>query len=220
MTLPQWIMATQRTVIVRPPPVPDHFTVDAAFPPPAVLPFSMQCQRAGQWCWAAVAVSVASFYSASNPWTQSTLAAAVLGRATCGNSSKCLDSHRPSGCDRPHTIWDVLRRVGHLDKCFANPIELVGVPNTVTIQGEVDGGRPTVCRIQWDAAYGHGGHFVVLHGYDLSGPEALVHVADPESGSTSAYPVAEFMCEYKLHGTWQQTYTTTGQGGDDADPND
>ncbi len=56
------------------------------------LPFTMQYQQQSNWCWAAVSVSVALFYSSSSKWTQCTLVNDALGQKTCcatGGSAAC-----------------------------------------------------------------------------------------------------------------------------------
>jgi hypothetical protein len=212
MSLPTWINATQRKTVV---PRLGALLVDpsgtATKPPSAPgrqLKFTMECQKASQWCWAAVAVSVARFYSPATPRQQCTLASEVLCRTCCGGSDECGADDHPSGCDRPYLVYHPLGAVGHLHEIRAAPIALPAAPDTLTVQGEVDSRRPVVCRIGWKDG---GGHFVVLHGYDLSGATPLVHVADPvnDKNGTSIYSLREFREGYRNgDGAWTHTYTT------------
>jgi Papain-like cysteine protease AvrRpt2 len=211
MSLPAWIKATRRTTIV---PQPAPHMSGAAGPgaqPPAApsnpLDFPIECQKASQWCWAAVTVSVARFYSAASPWQQCKLAGEVLCRTCCGGSEECMADDHPSGCDQPYLVYHPLGVVGHLHEIRAAPIPLWAAPDTLTIQGEVDAERPVVCRIGWKDG---GGHFVVLYGYDRSGTEPLVHVADPvnEENGVSTYNLREFTEAYRGRGVWTHTYTT------------
>ena len=162
------------------------------------LGFTMQSQDATQWCWAAVTVSVVKFYQPGAGMTQCQIAQKVLCKADC-----CTDM---SVCDTPYVVYHPLGAVGHLEEVRAGPIQLQGVPNELSIQREVDSGRPIVCRIGWS---GGGGHFIVLYGYDLSGPTGYVHVADSENGN-SVYTLPALQSGYKNgSGTWTHTYTTS-----------
>ena len=212
MSLPEWIEATRRTTVVPRPRAPraDEFGIGATQSPALVqkLKFTMECQKASQWCWAAVAVSVARFYSPASPWQQCTLAGQVLGRTCCGGSDECGRDDDPSGCVRPYLVEHPLCVVGHLQEIHEAPIALPAAPSTPTIQGEVDAHRPLVCRVGWK---GGGGHFVVLYGYDLGRAEPLVHVADPvnDKNGTSIYSLHEFTYAYRNgDGTWTNAYTT------------
>lgn len=212
MSLPAWIQATRQTTVVpaHGPPLVDASGTGTALPAASArrLRFPIECQKASQWCWAAVAVSVARFYSPASPWEQCTLAGEVLHKTCCGGSDECGEDDHPPDCDRPYRVYHPLGVVGHLNEIRRSTLPLPAAPNTRTIQGELDARRPIVCRIGWK---GGSGHFVVLYGYDLRGAVPLVHVADPvnETGGTSIYSLGEFTRAYRNGGgAWTHTYTT------------
>lgn len=124
----------------------------------------MQTQQQGNWCWAAVGVSVAQFYSATTAWSQQChLAAQELSLTCCPPGSN-------AACDVPWYLDRTLQRVGHYNTWAAGP------QGIAAIRGEIDANRPLGCRIGWNSG---GGHFVVLSGYATSTAGDFVTVDDP-----------------------------------------
>lgn len=209
MPLPSIVDSTRSAMVVAPEPPPFEeeaayaapmaFAADelggAAAPmlaPAVVLPFAMEPQQQTQWCWSALAVSVARYYEAATPWAQCTLAGAVLAVATC-----CQRGSAPE-CNRPFVLHVPLDTVGKLNVAFptATPFE--------NVLAEIGGERPVACRVGW---YHGGGHFVVLYGFDDPEGRQWVFVADPWWG-TSIYPYAGFASAYRGAGRWTHTYLT------------
>jgi len=154
------------------------------------LDFHMQYQQQRNWCWAAVATSVAQFYDPASAWTQCALANGELGRDDCcgpGASGPCnvygyLDSS--------------LDRVGRLDHWS---------PGTATFaqsQAETDGGRPLGVRTAWS---GGGSHFLCIIGYQII--DNMLAVDDPFFGRSDV-DYATFAGSYQGSGKWTDTYYT------------
>lgn len=170
-----------------------------------VLTFSMETQQASQWCWAAVAASVARFYDPASPWTQCVLANHELGRTDC-----CDGEFNRGPCDCPKKLGPSLARTGNLRSRDAGT-----VPAGVLAE-EIQEGNPVACRVGWR---GGGGHFVVIYGLTAGGQPApaLVHVADPAEGmgddpgiNIMEYDV--FCGSYMGSGVWTHSYTVQPQG--------
>jgi hypothetical protein len=158
-----------------------------------MLPLAMQRQENDQWCWAAVASSVADFYG-TGPTTQCAIAGSELGLVCCPAQPPAI------GCDVPWYLDRALQRVGHLH-CMTFVSE-----SFATVQREVNGGKPLGARIAWSAS---GAHFVGLAGWsiDAMGTE-YVDVHDPFYGfTTSTY--ASFVAGYRSPGdAWTHSYFT------------
>src|SRR5580704_15794914 len=133
------------------------------------LSFTMQSQQQTEWCWAAVAASIAAYFNSAGPsggpWKQCEVVKIVRSDATC-----CQNGTTPN-CNHDDLLDSALTVVKHL----AGP----ATPNAISyadIMQELNNNRPVAVRIRW---YGDGGHFVVLGGYDDSGGAQNVDVEDP-----------------------------------------
>lgn len=159
------------------------------------LPFAMQSQQQTEWCWAAVAASVAGYFGSAGPsgglWQQCDVVNSELAQSTC-----CVNG-ASAACNNPWYLDRALSLVGHL---AGSPTP--GAIPFANVQGEVDNNRPVGVRIGW---YGGGGHFVVLSGYDDNGGAQFVDVDDPWYGpSVADYSV--FATAYQSAGSWTDTY--------------
>lgn len=157
------------------------------------LPFNMETQKQTQWCWAAVAVSLAQFFQ--NSFTQCQVANLVLNTDVC-----CAD---PSECNQDNFLEDALSAVGHFRDIVFEPLPFTDV------NGEITSNRPLGCRIGW---FGGGGHFVIIHGASVDGSGAAVKrwvaVADPLYGP-SDYLINKFTSGYRQDtGEWTHSYFT------------
>jgi hypothetical protein len=134
------------------------------------LPFTMQRQEQRNWCWAAVAVSVARHYAVWSTWKQCEVVNLELGQTTC-----CTDGSTRE-CDRGHGFAEALARTEVLDRVVG------GVVDEGTIREEIDHGRPLGIDIQWG---GCRGHFIVIDGYAdlLFGGDLQLSISDPFYGS-------------------------------------
>nr|MDO8114920.1 papain-like cysteine protease family protein [Candidatus Sigynarchaeota archaeon] len=152
------------------------------------LAFTMLHQAQTQWCWAAVAASVSSFFNSLTTWTQCSIVNAELGRNDCCNNGSSANCNRPWYLDR------ALTRTGNFQSVQARS----GTFNEVVT--EIDAGRPLCIRIGWS---GGGGHFIAVDGYDHE--QDLVGVEDPWYGSSDVdYTVLQ--TAYQGTGTWTHTY--------------
>lgn len=163
------------------------------------ITFAMESQQQTNWCWAAVAVSVATFYGttqpSSSPWTQCALANAEL------NQTACCANGASASCNKYWTLDTSLTQVGHL----AAPT-IVGTIPPADVEVEMAGNRPVGARIGW---YGGGAHFVVISGYDDSSGTAAVDVEDPYYGPSVLLDFNTFSTAYQSGaGQWTHTYLT------------
>lgn len=159
------------------------------------LGFNIEMQEQTQWCWAAVAVSVARFYQPSNTLTQCRVANMVLGTNGCCSN--------PGPCNIDNYLEDALGAVAHYRDIEPEPLPFSDV------NGEITSDRPLGCRIGW---FGGGGHFVVIHGASVDGSGAAVKrwvaIADPLYGP-SDYLIQKFTSGYRQDtGEWTHSYFT------------
>lgn len=161
----------------------------AAPPTPLSLAFAIERQEQTLWCWAAVAVSIETYYAGSSQHTQCALATRVL-------DTPCCD---PPGCNRPWHLDFALRWMGHLEAMDS------GSASVLELESELSRGRVVGAQILWR---GGGGHFVAIDGLRRSPQGAYISVADPEVGATTELLAAEFESNYEGVGTWAATYRT------------
>lgn len=107
------------------------------------LALTLQPQQRTNWCWAAIAASIARYYGAPQ-WQQQDVANAVLGPNVEQDVCAQLD--------------DALRAVG----CFSH--WTMGRPPLERIRHELDAERPVCVCLEWR---GGGMHYVVIDGYDV-----------------------------------------------------
>jgi hypothetical protein len=166
------------------------------------IAFNMQKQLHSNWCWAAVAVSVARHFAPDSTWCQCRLASRmakleklkVAGCGTCRNSSGVSRK-----CDQPWYLDRALRIVKQLN---GTP-ELTPLSFRQTVE-RIKAGRPVCVRILWGA--GPAAHFVVITGYLQTKSGSWVDVEDPDTGS-STWLFEEFLSNYYYsQGAWVDTY--------------
>jgi len=156
------------------------------------LDFRMQRQIHSNWCWAAVATSVALFYDPKRRWTQCGVANRNLGmRGCCGK--------RGRKCDKIGHLQDTLKLVGHAEP----PHYIEGKIPFGQAQREIDAGRPICVRTQWRG--GEVGHVLAIVGYH-SGLEMLT-VEDPAYGRSHVH-YRVFCRDYRGSGKWTRSYCT------------
>lgn len=163
----------------------------------STLSFDMEKQTETQWCWAAVAASVARFYDSSDTVSQCEVASRVLNTTGC-----CAD---PAACNEDNYLENALAQVNH----FRAPLVFEPLPFS-DVEDEINAGCPLGCRIGW---FGGGGHFVILYGVstDQSGGSVKrwVAVADPDPHfGPSDYLINNFTSVYRNKGEWTHSYFT------------
>lgn len=159
------------------------------------LNFTIENQRLGNWCWAAIASSVATFYGRRAAWTQCKIASSCLGMACCNNPV-------PGACDDTHYLDRALTLVGHL--ATTAPVMGSGPPSIAVLQNEINVSRPLCAHIDW--GNGADGHFVALSGYDPVNSE--VRVEDPDGATQTWMAFSKVCSSYPGGGTWSYTYWT------------
>lgn len=153
------------------------------------LAFTVQHQQQTNWCWCAVAVSVANFYGAN--LMQCTFANTYLSRTDC-----CTATGASGPCNQQTGLGAAIRAAGHLASFSESR------PSFDTVRGEIDGGRPVGVRIEWS---GGGGHAVVVDGY--LAVDQFVGVEDPWSGASDVR-LSTLHSSYLGTGSVTHTYLT------------
>jgi hypothetical protein len=153
------------------------------------LAFQMEPQEQSNWCWAAVATSVAHAYDNSSTWTQCEVANGELGR------SDCCAGGAGTACNVYGTLDTSLSRVGHLDHVDSS------AASWQMIHDQIAGGCPLGIRVAWA---GGGAHFLVAYGWLQND---FVAVDDPIYGKSDiAYDA--LTTSYQGSGTWTNSYYT------------
>lgn len=157
------------------------------------LDFRMQHQSHSNWCWAAVATSVARFYDSKSNWTQCRVANRSLGmRSCCGKGVG-------RKCNSIGHLQDTLKLVGHGER----PAYIEGKISFSRARREIDAGRPVGVRTQWRGS--EIGHVLAIVGYH-SGLEMLT-VVDPTYGKSHVH-YRVFCRDYRGSGKWTRSYYT------------
>ena len=173
----------------------------AAGAPPNPLSFGMQTQQQSEWCWAAVAASIAAFYGDTPAKSQCELATHYLGLPCCIDPLPAAPPPRWAG-NRSFTLDVPLQVLKHL----AAPV----IPDVMSFEDivkDIDAGKPICCHIRWATAAPHDGHFNVIVGYVRELRELVIH--DPYATyGHSTLPYDTFKSNYH-GGSWDQTCRTT-----------
>lgn len=162
------------------------------------LHLDMQQQEKSNWCWAAVAASVARFFRPADTVTQCSIANGELRRSDC-----CEDCDGDP-CNVSGYMMSSLYRVGHFRKWLARR-----PPHQRQIVEEVDDSRPLCARVVWQ---GGGSHYLTIVGYAKPAgtlPHCMtgVAVADPWFG-LSDIDYADFPKRYAIGGIATDSYYT------------
>jgi hypothetical protein len=168
------------------------------------LGLTMQRQQHSNWCWAAVAASVAHFFDKSSQWTQCVLASQQLNQP---NNGCCTNGDDPDTCNQVSHLEKSLSLIRHRNPDTDNPSD--GIASPEVIKQEIDLGRPIGVRIGWDDSLDQG-HFILVTGYDDGTPDLTVMINDPENpdGSPpSKCPYSALEHGYLSEsGVWKNTY--------------
>jgi hypothetical protein len=166
----------------------------------------MERQSKDKWCWAAVSASIERYFLPNSSWTQCRVARSLAaGQKLSGVSVNANCCGSPDACNKPAALDDALRVVGRLKAIVPGPLSFDDV------RTEIDNNRPVGVRIGWDG----GGHFVAIHGYHVSpdGSIRIVHVSDPQFGSSSLYYehfVSCYLFWTDTGGFWTDSYLIRG----------
>ena len=161
--------------------------------------FQIEKQCKTEWCWAAVAATIARYFYRE----REKLSQCVIAKAVLPDSGDCC-SDNPNTCNDPYWLGDVLTTLcENLNRPFEDqPFD--GAISFQKVKDEIDAGNPVCVRIQWfDEPRGH---FVIIRGYSVSQePLNWVHVADPLY-EDSIVPYEEFSNNYLEAGQWTFTH--------------
>ena len=161
--------------------------------------FSMQQQLESEWCWAAVAQAIKTFFS---PTAE---AHPVQDRST-GTHRGTIHrrSHELLRESRPHamcaTLQDALNVTQNLNKIVDSSVPFDQV------KSELTDGHPIGVRIQWSNGQAH---FIAIDGYrEFSSGAQQVLVADPlmPNGSASYIYYEDLVDFYDQDGAWSATF--------------
>jgi hypothetical protein len=151
------------------------------------LTMEQQCQT--EWCWAAVAVSVAKFYCPANSVKQCDIANDVLKLHDCCSANPA--------CNKANPLGDALEVN---DNCASIP---GGTITTGQLTPEIDNGRPVAVRVGVEGS----GHFCVIDGYYETSLGLAISIRDPLF-QTSIFVFDAFKVSYLNGGVWDDTYFT------------
>jgi hypothetical protein len=156
------------------------------------LEFGIQHQLHSNWCWAAVATSVALFYDPKSKWTQCRVANRSLGmKGCCGGVGR--------KCNKIGHLQDTLQLVGHGER----PPYIEGKVSFSRAREEIDAGRPVGVRTQWRGS--EIGHVLAIVGYHSG--LAMLTVEDPTYGRSYVH-YRVFCRDYRGSGRWTRSYYT------------
>ncbi|AJC46684.1 hypothetical protein SB85_13965 [Xanthomonas sacchari] len=157
------------------------------------MSYAQQAQLQTQWCWAAVASSVAGFYAPNVPpapeFSQCKLACWVSG------SDRCCSDGSIEVCNQPQLQSLALQHVQHRHHSIDGRLSFAA------IREEIDAGRPIAVTVLWP---GGGGHAVVITGYCTLQARAHVQVQDPAGAVVALVALDDF----PDGGSWNWTVTT------------
>ena len=156
-------------------------------------------QQQLNWCWAAVAQTVAHYFFPLTPLTQCRIASKYLNQ---GNS--CCEDGSGDACDQVADLNAVLDK---LNESLHPKMHKTAYARALTfdeVRAAIDSAAPICVRIEWS---GGGGHFVMITGYSISGtePRFWLDVSDPFFPDT-VLPFDFFSSQYYSVGHWTHSY--------------
>lgn len=164
----------------------------------AMLDFDMEPQRHSNWCWAAVAASVAAYYDNGTYKKQCEIAALDLDRSDCC-AHDC--GAKDVKCNVTNVFGSPLNRVRCLQR-----VERFKQATPSQVLEELEAGRPICVRTVWP---GGGAHFVAIVGSWLDAEGTSMLALDDPFWGRSEYSYDRFATHYQLlGGSWNDTYYT------------
>ena len=162
---------------------------------PILKKFALEDQEQDFWCWAAVGVSVNTYYDGA-PRTQCQLANQILAPQP---PNCCSDASRDA-CDQPARLSEVLTALGHL-AAHVTPRAV----DASDVIDQIDAMRVVCVRVA--RAGDSVGHFIVIVGYDAPDADPTLIVQDPDR-ETVRVPYSELKTKYFGVYQWTHTYFT------------
>lgn len=173
---------------------------DRAEPPGRKLDLSCEEQKGDNWCWAAVATSLARFYDPQIQWDQCKLANRQLLTDRC-----CGPDADMTFCDKVQRLDKVLQITGNLVEFIQSTVPPIEPPISFEkVKSEIDNGRAVCSRVEW---FDGGGHFQVIIGWKIGGGERYLIISDPIYRETEIV-FSSFASRYEGGGKWNVAYFT------------
>ena|SRR5258705_7146898 len=164
--------------------------------------FPIEQQRLSNWCWAACAVSISTFYEGKKIMTQLNLVSRVLSLPICATGKPI------PACNRTLDLEIVLDKIQHLK---GDPVE--GPLSGQMLHAALKKGRPVGCQMELPAIGGHA-VIVVSAKVDTMGTMFL-RVADPSDGSINSMSFSSLRNNYRATGgRWIRSYFTKPANAD------
>lgn len=135
------------------------------------LDLSCEKQKGDNWCWAAVAASVARFYDPQVELEQCELANRFLQTDQCCGPNADMEI-----CDRPQRLDKVLGITGNLVEFFHDATKPEPPISFETVRSEIDKGRVVCSRVSLSP---RGGHFQMITGWKTAAGENYLIISDP-----------------------------------------
>jgi len=176
------------------PEMPDLESGGGAAPPPptVLLAFTIHTQEQTNWCWAAVATSVALHFDFTWSLRQCELVDHELQQTNCCQDGGC------SKCNVERRLSRALIRTGNLRQMESRPMTFK------ELQAAMLEKAPMCARVEWQ---GGSGHFVVISGYVALSGVQYVTIEDSLTGQ-SQYEFQEFLTRYEGSGRCTHAYWT------------
>jgi hypothetical protein len=172
------------------------------------LPVRILGQEQDNWCWAAVALSLALYFKRQAPpfTSQCALASCFVGNGveccTTRGTATVMEATAKSACDLAWDLKPVLARlVDNVIEHFENPGDLTSFDDVVE---QIDDRRPLAGHFRFASGLDH---FFIISGYLPGSTSQLIRVLDPNHAANSAVPIAELRTQLSGHaGKWFRTF--------------
>ncbi len=151
------------------------------------LHFSMERQLLPNWCWAAVAASVANYYASSRARTQEAVGSEIRGR-DCG-----LNGQWEDGCDAPDELVDALKFVQH------NGGQTIPGVTEQALRDQLIHMRPVGCLMAIGDQIDNRHYIAVIGVWKTAGNITMVDIGDPlhDTGTVVSVPFDRLRIGYR-----------------------
>ncbi len=167
-----------------------------------LTPFSVQGQKASNWCWIATAVSVNKFYTPNSSHTQCNLAGSLQNNIDC-----CSGNNKDSAaCNNTGSLKAALIKVSNHKNTQANSISFEAIKQEISSGGT--SGHPVCYRVKWIEDNNEVGHVSPICGYESE--KKLIFFKDVDGAVDNSMKFSDFPGSYKPGSTWSHTYFCSG----------
>jgi hypothetical protein len=163
------------------------------------LRLAIAATRPSEWCWAATAAAIASFYAQRSGAGEQPTACQVATQ--CLFTQCCPEPvDRADPRNRKYALDGALRAVHHLaNEPIPGPLDFQRIVR------EIDAERPVCCHIAWNRHDPDDGHFNAIVGYDIRNQD--IDISDCLF-QDQTLPYEVFAKAYQGSGVWDITYLT------------